>query len=94
MTTITVEPLQDGRYRVSVADGTSQTQHTVAVEKSYRDQLVGPEISTEQLLRKSFEFLLQREPKDSILGSFDLRVISRYFPEYEREIGRLLALPK
>jgi hypothetical protein len=41
-------------------------------------------------VRKSFLFLLEREPKESILRSFDLTVISRYFPEYEREITRRL----
>jgi hypothetical protein len=41
-------------------------------------------------VRRSFEFLLEREPKESILTRLDLSVISRYFPEYEREIkGRL-----
>jgi len=38
------------------------------------------------LVRRSFEFLLAREPKESILSSFELPVIARYFPEYEREI--------
>ncbi len=27
-----------------------------------------------------------REPKESIMRSFDLMVIARYFPEYERTI--------
>ena len=40
------------------------------------------------LVRRSFEFLLAREPKESILRSFGLSVIGRYFPEYEREIRR------
>ncbi len=39
-------------------------------------------------MRSSFGFLLEREPKESILGTFDLRVIGRYFPDYEREIAR------
>jgi hypothetical protein len=38
------------------------------------------------LVRRSFVFLLAREPKESILRSFDLPVIGRYFPDYEREI--------
>ena len=38
------------------------------------------------LVRRSFVFLLEREPKESILRSFDLPVIGRYFPDYEREI--------
>jgi hypothetical protein len=41
-------------------------------------------------VRRSFEFLLEREPKESILASFDLTVIARYFPEYESEIARRL----
>ena len=40
------------------------------------------------LVRRSFEFLLAREPKESILRSFGLSTIVRYFPEYEREIRR------
>jgi hypothetical protein len=40
------------------------------------------------LVRRSFEFLLAREPKESILRTFDLSVIGRYFPEFEREIRR------
>ena len=38
------------------------------------------------LVRRSFAFLLEREPKESILRSFDLPVIGRYFPDYERTI--------
>jgi hypothetical protein len=41
------------------------------------------------LVRRSFEFLLARESKDSILPSFGLSVIARYFPEFEVEIRRL-----
>ncbi len=73
---------------MTVTEGKSQTVHTVTVQKAYRDQLTGSEVSVEQLVRKSFEFLLAREPKDSILRSFDLAVIRRYFPEYEQEIRR------
>jgi len=43
--------------------------------------------STEELVSRSFDFLLAREPNTSILRSFDLAVISRYFPEYERVIS-------
>ena len=77
--------------RVTVTEGGSKTIHTVTVEKSYRDKLARSEVSAEQLVRKSFEYLLKREPKESILRSFNLTVISRYFPEYEQEIRRTLA---
>jgi hypothetical protein len=39
-------------------------------------------------MEESYRFLRQREPKGSILGSFDMTVIGRPFPDYEREIGK------
>ena len=45
---------------------------------------------TEQLVRRSFDFLLEREPNTSILRQFELPVIARYFPEYERVIRGML----
>lgn len=40
------------------------------------------------LVRRSFAFLLEREPPRSILRAFDLSEIARYFPEYEGTIRR------
>jgi hypothetical protein len=44
--------------------------------------------SPEAFVRDCFAFLLEREPKESILSSFDVGVIGRYFPEFERLIAR------
>ena len=44
--------------------------------------------AVEDLVSRSFDFLLEREPADSILRSFDLAVIQRYFPEYDRLFRR------
>lgn len=44
----------------------------------------------EVLIEKSFEFLLDRESNTSILSTFDLPVIARYFPEYESKIREIL----
>ena len=44
--------------------------------------------SVEQLVQDSFDFLLQREPKESILPEFKLSVITRYFPDYEQAMTR------
>jgi hypothetical protein len=92
---ITVEEIEKGnagKYRVTVVDGGGRTQHVVSVETSFRDRLVGEKIAVDQFVAKSFEFLLQREPKESILRQFDLAVISRYFPEYEKEIRRVFGV--
>ena len=38
------------------------------------------------LVRAAFDFLLTREPRESILRRFDLPVIGRYFPGWEAEV--------
>ena len=45
----------------------------------------------ERLVYETFDFLLEREPRESILRAFDLTVVSRYFPEYDDEIRSRLA---
>ncbi len=42
----------------------------------------------EDLVRRAFEFLLEREPAQQILKSFDLADIERYFPEVPGEMAR------
>jgi hypothetical protein len=76
-------------YQVTV-DGDSITQHSVTVTPEYYRKLTGGRVSAETLIEKSFEFLLERESNASILRSFDLPVIQRYFPEFERTIGTQL----
>jgi hypothetical protein len=72
-----------GTFRVDVSEGGSQTSHEVTVRPETVSAL-GWAGTLEELIRRSFEFLLARESKESILRAFDLSVISRYFPEYER----------
>ena len=56
-------------------------------------QLAGKQ-TPERCLEAAFRFLLDREPKESILGCFDVTVISRYFPEFERALPRYLSPPR
>jgi len=86
MAEINVSQLDEMTFQVTVADK-STTTHEVRVQADYALKLTAGKISTLQLVKKSFEFLLEREPNTSILRSFDLSVIARYFPEYERIIG-------
>lgn len=65
------------------------TDYQVTVSKEYWEELTKKKITPEDLVRKSFEFLLAREPKESILGEFELPIIQSYFPEYESEIQKL-----
>jgi len=67
------------------------TTHRVRVSRTDVERLAEGH-AAEELLRESFQFLLEREPNTSILSSFDLSLIGRYFPEYEREIRARLRL--
>jgi hypothetical protein len=73
------------RCEVDVVDGGSISHHAVDVSTSELDRW-GRGWKVEELVRESFRFLLDREPKESILREFKLSVISRYFPDYERVI--------
>ena len=89
MAEISVESSEtaDGRsFDVRVADGESESRHDVTLSRSDRDR-IAPAADPEQLVRESLAFLLEREPKESIMRSFDLTVIARYFPEYERAMA-------
>jgi len=86
---IQVRKKDETTFEVTVGDGTTTT-HTVTVRPEYLEQLTGGRVGPEHLVEKSFEFLLARESNTSILASFDLSVIQRYFPEYEDTIGGML----
>jgi hypothetical protein len=88
---IEVEKLGDQEFQVRVTEGSTQTSHRVTLKKADHDRLAGGTIEPAELVRRSFEFLLENEPKESILGQFDLTVIGRYFPDFEREMTRRLA---
>jgi hypothetical protein len=87
MAEITVRPTGEGRFSVRVEDGGSATEHDVAISSDDLERL-GAGRMPDAFVRDCFEFLLAREPKESILRSFDVSAIGRYFPEFEREIVR------
>ena len=86
---IDIEAIDDETFKVRV-DGQTPTTHPVTLRREYYEVLTAGRVDAETLIRKSFEFLLQREPNTSILQSFDLPVIGRYFPDYEATIRKAL----
>jgi len=93
MATITVrqigstEPME---FAVEVRERGGQTRHRVTMTRATHTALCGSHASPEQCIRAAFAFLLDREPKESILERFDVTVISRYFPEFATELGKYL----
>lgn len=86
---ISVNKNDENQYTVTVSEGGAETTHQVELDDSYYGKISDGSVSKEELIRRSFEFLLAREPKESILGRFHLSVIARYFPEYESKIGTM-----
>ena len=84
-----MKPLDANSFEVTVEAG-STTTHVVSVSTDYAARLTAGKSTSAELVRRSFEFLLEREPNTSILRRFDLPVIARYFPEYEQVIKTLL----
>jgi hypothetical protein len=75
---------------VTVGEDPAATRHVVMLEADDLAHLGPPGIAPERLVEESFAFMLEREPRESILREFELSVIGRFFPEYELEIRRRL----
>ncbi len=75
---------------VKTHDGPLSTEHSVRVAPGDLAVLDPGADDPERLVRAAFAFLLEREPASSILRSFDLQVIGRYFPGWEADVERRL----
>ncbi|MDD5040221.1 MAG: hypothetical protein PHY34_03660 [Patescibacteria group bacterium] len=79
------------QYTVRISDGNNSTEHIVAVPLMTCRRITGNDTEADKLLRKSIEFLLERENQNSILSEFEIEDISTYFPEWERTMFRELS---
>ncbi len=60
----------------------SRTIHKVTLSDKFYKDLSDSKVSKTELIKKSFEFLLERESNQSILKEFNLKVIEGFFPDY------------
>lgn len=67
---------------VTVGSDVRATHHEVTVEDATLRALGVGADAPDRLVEASFRFLLEREPRESILRAFELSVIGRYFPEW------------
>jgi len=73
-------------FLITIEEQNGRSKHTVILDDGYYQNLTDKKISKEELVRMSLVFLLQRESKESILSEFNLKIIKKYFPEYENKI--------
>ena len=85
--TISIIKQNDDVFIVKVTNDVS-TSHTVTITDQILAELTNNNVTKTQLLQFSFDFLLQREPNTSILTSFDINIISKYFSDYKDQVRR------
>jgi hypothetical protein len=78
-------------FEVIVRDDGGETRHNVTMSLETCNRLTRGKHTPEHCIEAAFRFLLDREPKESILERFDVTVIPRYFPEFDRALARYLA---
>lgn len=89
MARVEVSPIDEERFQVTINEGTTTSSHEVTASAAQVERIAG-DTEPEQLVEASVRFLLDREPKESIMSRFDLDVISRFFPEYESTVKSYL----
>ena len=75
---------------VTLGEDDRATTHEITVDREVLDD-IAPGATPEELVRVSFEFLLEREPRESIMRRFELPIIGRFFGDYRDEMLRRLA---
>ena len=78
---VLINNLSKDKFEILV-NNKQKTMHQVYLSDEVHLDFTNNKISKEELIKFSFEFLLEREPNTSILSSFELNIISKYFPEY------------
>ena len=91
---IEVEQLSDDdpkRFRVTLRDDVGEARFEVTMRQADMARYVGQNCPPARCVEAAFAFLLDREPRQSILKSFDLSVIPTYFPEFAEKLPDYVA---
>jgi hypothetical protein len=92
-TAISVTPAAAGTltFDVVVRDARGESRHHVTIEADEAERWAKLGAVPCACVKAAMQFLLDREPKESILSAFDMRVIRRYFPEFDDVFPAYLA---
>jgi hypothetical protein len=87
-----ITPVTNGYvYKVELTESGEASQHEVSLtETDYQKLSQQGQITPEELLYYSFQFLLTQESASAILPVFDLPVIGKYFPDYFQYLDNLI----
>ena len=80
---INIKELSPITFDVTIYSNT-KTNHQVTISDNFITEYQIKNLTKKEIIKKSFLFLLEREPNTSILRKFDIEVIANYFPEYKK----------
>ena len=88
---VTPDPSGGLIFDVIVRDARGESRHlvTIQADEVRRWSRFGAEPS--RCVEAAMRFLIDREPKESILSAFDMRLVRRYFPEFDDAFPGYLA---
>ncbi len=84
--TVLIKKISNDEFEVTVK-ARNTTKHVVSISDNIHQKLTKGKINKKTLIEFSFNFLLERESNTSIFSSFELIVISKYFPEYLKTLS-------
>ena len=90
MKTLDINQIQKDSYEVKVYKDII-TKHIIYISDEAYLKYSKNDITKEQLVKKTFLFLLSKEKNTSILEKFDIEDIEKFFPEFNNfsEMGWL-----
>jgi hypothetical protein len=88
---VLADPARALTFDVVVRDAGNESRHRVTVDPEDAGRWAKLGAGPSRCVEAAMRFLLDREPKESILYAFDMRVIRRYFPEFDEAFPGYLA---
>jgi hypothetical protein len=89
--TVAADPARVLTFDVVVHEQKGESRHSVTISADDAARYSGSGLDPALCVEAAMTFLLDREPKESILGAFDISVIRRYFPEFDETFPVYLA---
>ena len=77
-------------FDVIVRDARGESRHRVTIEADEAERWAKLGAEPSPCVEAVMRFLLDREPKESIMSAFDTGVVRRYFPEFDEAFPRYL----
>src|SRR5262249_7424860 len=88
---VTPDPTHALTFDVVVRDARGESRHRVTMQAEEAGRWARFDAEPSRCVEAAIRLLLDREPRESILSAFDMRVIRRYFPEFDDAFPRYLA---